>query len=170
LALLSKPEALASDRSAIRSLARAIGEELQRRSQWIAVAESVTGGMLSNFLAEAPNASQWLRGGVVAYASSVKHEVLHVRPGPVVSEGAALDMAQGVAQLLGAGVGVGVTGVGGPDAQDGQPPGTVWIAVKAGPKTTAELVHLEGGPEEVCRAACRASLELVARRLGLPAG
>jgi nicotinamide-nucleotide amidase len=170
LGMVSKSEAPAPDRSAIRSLAKAIGEELQRRQQCIAAAESVTGGMLSNFLAEAPKASEWFRGGVVAYSSSVKHELLHVRSGPVVSEGAALDMAHGVAQLLDAAVGLGVTGVGGPDPQDGQPPGTVWIAVHTDGTTTAELVGLEGDPEEICRAACFATLKLAARRLGMPAG
>jgi nicotinamide mononucleotide (NMN) deamidase PncC len=82
------------DVAAARSLARAVAEELQRRSLWIGVAESLTGGMLSSFLAAAPNASEWFRGGIVAYSRAVKRDVLHVRPGPVVSEGAALDMAR----------------------------------------------------------------------------
>jgi nicotinamide-nucleotide amidase len=154
-----------SDVEAARSLARAIGEELQRRSLWIGAAESLTGGMLSSFLAEAPNASAWFQGGIVAYSRAVKLDVLHVRPGPVVSEAAALDMARGAAELLGAAITIGVTGVGGPDPQDDQPPGTVWMAVHAGGVTAAELLHLEGEPEQICRAACRASLELVTRRL-----
>jgi PncC family amidohydrolase len=102
------------DVAAARSLARAVAEELQRRSLWIGVAESLTGGMLSSFLAAAPNASEWFRGGIIAYSRAVKRDVLHVRPGPVVSEGAALDMARGAADLLGAAITIGVTGVGGP--------------------------------------------------------
>ena len=63
---------------------------------------SLTGGMVSSSLAKAPGASSWLVGGVVAYMSEVKHEVLGVESGPVVTEAAALQMARGVARLFGA--------------------------------------------------------------------
>lgn len=159
-----------TDVAAARSLARAVGEDVQRRSLWIGVAESLTGGMLSSFLAAAPNASEWFRGGIVAYSRAVKRDVLHVRPGPVVSEAAALDMARGAAELLGAAITIGVTGVGGPDPQDDQPPGTVWMAVHADGTTAAELGHFEGDPEQIVHAACRASLHLVIRHLQMPTG
>jgi len=77
--------------------AGAIADHLGARDLRLAVAESLTGGMVSSSLAKAPRASSWLVGGVVAYMSEVKHEVLGVESGPVVTEAAALQMARGVA-------------------------------------------------------------------------
>jgi PncC family amidohydrolase len=99
------------------------------RTYTVGVAESLTGGMLSSRLARRAAASEWFAGGVVSYAPRVKHELLGVGPGPVVSEAAAVDMAEGVRRLLSVDVGAAVTGVGGPDPQDGVAAGTVWAAV-----------------------------------------
>ena len=95
---------------------RAVGiaEAAQRLGVTVGVAESLTGGLLTARLAEAPEASTWLRGGVVAYRAEVKYDVLGVDPGPVVTAWAARQMARGVARLLGADVGISVTGVGDP--------------------------------------------------------
>ena len=102
---------------------------LRKRGLTLALAESVTGGLVSGRLTQIAGASDVFRGAVVSYASDVKHEVLHVSPGPVVSEAAAAQMAQGVKDLLGADVGLALTGVAGPDQQDGQPVGTLCVAV-----------------------------------------
>jgi nicotinamide-nucleotide amidase len=102
---------------------------LRKRGLTLALAESVTGGLVSGRLTQIAGASDVFRGAVVSYASDVKHEVLHVSPGPVVSETAAAQMAQGAKDLLGADVGLALTGVAGPDQQDGQPVGTLCVAV-----------------------------------------
>ena len=102
---------------------------LRKRGLTLALAESVTGGLVSGRLTQIAGASDVFRGAVVSYASDVKHEVLHVSPGPVVSETAAAQMAQGAKDLLGADVGLALTGVAGPDKQDGQPVGTLCVAV-----------------------------------------
>ncbi|MEI6630386.1 MAG: competence/damage-inducible protein A [Actinomycetota bacterium] len=102
---------------------------LRKRGLTLALAESVTGGLVSGRLTQIAGASDVFRGAVVSYASDVKHEVLHVSPGPVVSEAAAAQMAQGAKDLLGADVGLALTGVAGPDQQDGQPVGTLCVAV-----------------------------------------
>ena len=102
---------------------------LRKRGLTLALAESVTGGLVSGRLTQIAGASDVFRGAVVSYASDVKHDVLHVSPGPVVSEAAAAQMAQGVKELLGADVGLALTGVAGPDQQDGQPVGTLCVAV-----------------------------------------
>lgn len=112
-------------------LATHLAELLESAGLTVAVAESLTGGMVASALAEAPGASRWFRGGVVAYASDVKHELLGVPPGPVVSADAAAAMAQGVRKLLRADLAVAVTGAGGPRGQDGQPPGTVFIGLSS---------------------------------------
>ncbi|MDQ6617006.1 MAG: CinA family protein [Actinomycetota bacterium] len=130
------------------------------------MAESLTGGQLSGQLAQRPRASRWYRGAVVAYASDVKHEVLGVRPGPVVSRQAALDMARGVAKLLDATVAMAVTGVGGPEPQDGEPPGTVWVAISADGCDDAVRLDLEGTPDEIVEQTCRHSFEFLAEHLG----
>ncbi|MFE7421809.1 CinA family protein [Rhodococcus sp. NPDC057529] len=112
----------------------------------VATAESLTGGRISTVLGAAPSSSEWYRGGIVAYASSVKHVLLQVPDGPVVSEPSARAMATTVAGLLGADLAVAVTGVGGPQSQDGQPPGTVWFGVFAGGDTRTEVRHFDGDP------------------------
>lgn len=142
----------------IEVLGRDVADVACRRGVSVAVAESLTGGLLASALARAEGASEWFHGGVVAYASAVKHELLRVRPGPVVAEAAVVEMARHVAELLGADVGVAVSGVGGPDPQDGEPPGTVWIAVATETATTARLHHFDGDPASVCGATVAAAL------------
>lgn len=100
----------------------------------VAVAESLTGGLVCAALTDVPGASRCLRGGVVAYATDLKAALLGVDPGLLAREGAvhpdvARAMARGVAMRLGADLGVATTGVAGPDPQDGRPPGTVHVAV-----------------------------------------
>ncbi len=142
-----------------RQRAERIAEAAQRRGLTVAVAESLTGGLLASQLAAAPAAAEWFHGGVVAYSRRTKHEVLRVPPGPVVSATAALAMARGVAGLLDADLSVAVTGAGGPDPQDGQPPGTVWIAVSHDDRQHAELHHFaEPDPAAVCERTCTEAL------------
>jgi nicotinamide-nucleotide amidase len=146
---------------------RAVGiaEVAQRLGITVAVAESMTGGLLTARLAEAPEASTWLRGGVIAYRAEVKYEVLRVDRGPVVTEGAARQMARGVARLLGADVGISVTGVGGPNEEEGQPPGTVWLGLWTKDHLFAYRKRFDGEPGEVCRLACDAALGLLLEHL-----
>jgi nicotinamide-nucleotide amidase len=136
-------------------LARAADES----GRTIAVAESLTGGSLSARLAALPGAGEWYRGGVVAYAPDVKHDVLGVPSVPVVSQTAAAALAEGVAELLGADVAVAVTGVGGPGPQDGVPPGTVWMGFHDGTGTATRLFEFDGEPGDVVRQTCDAALE-----------
>ena len=102
----------------------------------------------------------------MAYASEVKHAVLGVDPGPVVTDGCARQMAEGVRHLLGADVGLGMTGVGGPGSQEGRPPGTVHLAIADGRGTRSQEVHLEGEPDEVLASATTLALIDLARALG----
>ena len=138
-----------------------IAEAAQRLGVRVAVAESLTGGLLTARLAEAPEASTWLRGGVVAYHAEVKYHVLGVDPGPVVTAWAARQMARGVARLLRADVAISVTGVGGPDEEEGQPPGTVWLGLWTKDRLFAYRKRFDGDPGEVCRLTCDAALGLL---------
>lgn len=115
----------------------------------IGVAESLTSGQVAADLGAGPEAASWFRGGLVAYASEVKFDVLGVSPGPVVTEECARQMAWGVASLLDADAVVATTGVGGPDPEEGKPPGTVYVATLVRGRETCERLELEGGPPEV---------------------
>lgn len=131
----------------------------------IAIAESLTGGALSARLARLPDASEWYRGAVVTYAADVKHSVLGAPPGEVVSRVAAVALADGVATLLAADVSIAVTGVGGPEPQDGEPPGTVWMALHAESGTTARCCTFTGTPEAVVEQTCEAAVRWLADHL-----
>ena len=133
----------------------------------LGLAESLTGGLASSRLANVPGASQWFRGSVVSYASEVKFDVLGVPKGPVVSEEAATAMAEGARRVLGADVGLSITGVAGPDPQDDQPPGTVFVGV-ARPDRATEAVGftVPGDRERVRQYATIAALDLLRRTVG----
>jgi nicotinamide-nucleotide amidase len=138
-----------------RAAVRAVGELLSARDLTLAVAESLTGGELSAAFACAEGASDWYRGAVVAYSSDVKHSLLDVPDGPVVSEPAVVAMATRVTGVLDADVGVAVSGVAGPASQDGQPPGTVWLAIHVAGRTRSRQECFDGAPPEVVDATVR---------------
>ncbi|MCB0962279.1 MAG: competence/damage-inducible protein A [Acidimicrobiales bacterium] len=106
---------------------------LRARGLTLGLAESLTGGMMGSRVSDVAGASDVFRGSVVSYASEVKFDVLGVPEGPVVSLEAAAAMAAGARRVLGADVGVGVTGVAGPDPQEGHDPGTVFVGLDLGP-------------------------------------
>jgi nicotinamide-nucleotide amidase len=147
-------------------LKQRLADLVLERSWRVAAAESVTAGLVANVFAQAPSASDWYLGGVVAYASEVKQRLLGVAPGPVVNAATAEQMARGVADLLGAQVAVATTGVGGPDPEEGQPPGTVWVGTFVDGEVGSQRVHVPGDPEEVCRGAAQQALRLLCDRLG----
>lgn len=137
---------------------------LQEHGATVATAESLTGGQLAARLTSVPGASSSYVGGVVSYATSVKTRVLGVsvdlveRRG-VVSAECARAMADGVRRLLGSTYALSTTGVAGPDAQDGRPPGTVFVGL-AGPHGVVDLaLELAGDRGEIQAATCEAALE-----------
>jgi nicotinamide-nucleotide amidase len=111
------------------TMEHAVGTLLAERGLTLAVAESLTGGLVASRVVNVAGASAWFRGGVVAYDEEVKVALLGVAPGPVVSARCAQEMAVGVARALGADVGLSTTGVAGPDPLEGHPPGTVFIGL-----------------------------------------
>lgn len=120
--------------AAARELAAEVIGMLTRAGQTVAAAESLTGGLIGAALTAMPGSSETFRGGVVAYATDLKAGQLGVPEDLLAAHGAvhpdvAAAMATGVATRLGARYGVAVTGVAGPDPQDGRPVGTVHVAV-----------------------------------------
>jgi nicotinamide-nucleotide amidase len=102
---------------------------LEQRGLTLGVAESVTGGLVGGRITNVAGSSRTFRGGVISYASEVKFDLLGVNHGPVVSEDAAIQMALGAQRVLGSDVAIALTGVAGPDEQDGQPVGTLCVGV-----------------------------------------
>jgi len=126
------------------TMEHAIASRLVARGLTLGLAESVTGGLISSRLVNVTGASQWFRGALVSYASDVKFDLLGVTPGPVVSGAAAEEMAGGARTLLGADIGLSVTGVAGPDEQDGQVPGTVFVGLAIGDDVSHVSFRLPG--------------------------
>jgi nicotinamide-nucleotide amidase len=117
------------------------------RGETLAVAESLTGGLVAAEITAAPGASKAFRGSVTAYATELKHQLLGVDATLLAQRGAvdpqvAAQMAAGVRKALGADWGIATTGVAGPEPQDGQPVGTVFVAVD-GPSEA--IFHGAGG-------------------------
>ena len=153
------------------SMEVAVAQRLLARGLTFGVAESLTGGLIASRLVNVPGASAWFMGGVVAYDSQVKYDVLGVPAGPVVTEPAAAAMAEGARRVTGADVGLGITGVAGPDDQEGVPPGTVFVglALPAEPTQTRRL-RLPGDRERVRQFGAITALDLLRRALDAPLG
>jgi nicotinamide-nucleotide amidase len=148
------------------TMEHAVARELVRQGLTLAVGESLTGGLVSSRLVNVPGASGWFRGGIVSYATDVKYDVLGVPEGPVVTSEAAAAMAEGARRRLGADIGLGVTGVAGPDEQEGQRPGTVFMAVAMGDgEPVVARARLPGDRDRVRQFACISLLDLLRRRL-----
>lgn len=142
-------------------LAELVAERAGDLELLVATAESLTSGQIAVHLGAAPNAGSWFAGGVVAYTVEAKQRGLDVPDVPVISEACATAMAEGAARRLGADCAVGVTGVGGPDRQEDQPVGTVFIAVHTPAGTTCEEHHFDGEPKEILDATTLRALELL---------
>jgi nicotinamide-nucleotide amidase len=143
----------------------AVGRLLVERNLTLGLAESVTGGLVGSRLTEVPGSSKWFRGSVVSYASEVKFDLLGVPEGPVVSAEAAAAMATGARRVLGSDVGLGVTGVAGPEEQDGQAVGTVFLGMDLGGEVITREVRFPGTRTRVRQFATISLLDLLRRRL-----
>ncbi len=143
---------------------------LREQGLTLAVAESLTGGLITSRLTEVPGSSDVLLGGVVSYASEVKFDLLDVPEGPVVSEQAARAMAEGVRRRLGADVGISVTGVAGPAEQEGQPVGTVFLGVALDDAGHAVGTRLPGDRQRIREFSTISVLNLLRERLTARSG
>ena len=139
---------------------------LGRRGWTLGVAESLTGGLVGSRVCEVPGSSEVFKGSIVAYASEVKRSLLGVSAEKVVSAECAMQMADGARRVLGADVGLGITGVAGPAEQDGEPVGTVFFGLALGDRP-AEAVHgrLPGDRQRIRQFSTISLLNLLRLRL-----
>lgn len=150
------------------SAARLIAE-LTGRGLSVAVAESLTGGLVVAELTSVPGASVVVRGGVVAYDTAVKRSVLGVDAALLAAEGAvdpevARQMADRVREVFAvdgrpADLGIATTGVAGPSDQDGKPPGTVFVGIAFAGEVAAIELSLHGTRAEIRVATVQAAIE-----------
>ena len=153
------------------TLAGVVVSRLRAAGQTVAVAESLTAGLLGAALTEPAGSSAAFRGGVQVYATDLKAALAGVPPQVLaehgaVSEPTARAMAEGVRQRLDADWGIALTGVAGPDPQEDHPPGTVHAAVAGPDATTARRVRLPGDRSRVRALAVAVALDQLRRRLG----
>jgi nicotinamide-nucleotide amidase len=143
----------------------AISQRLLARGWTLGLAESLTGGLIASRLVNVPGASTWFRGGLVSYASDVKFELLHVTPGPVVGASAAEEMARGAKVLLKVDVALAITGVAGPDEQDGHQPGTVFVGLAIGDEVSHVQLRVPGDRSRVRSFSAIGALDALRRGL-----
>jgi nicotinamide-nucleotide amidase len=148
-----------------------VATALADRGWTVAVGESCTGGLLTARLTAAPGSSAWVLGGVAAYADRAKEELLGVpaavlAAGGAVSPEVALALAEGARARFGADVGIGVTGIAGPDGGTAaKPVGTVHLAVVAPAGTVARSVVLPGSRDAVRQRTTTLAVHLVRQLL-----
>ncbi|MDH6113056.1 nicotinamide-nucleotide amidase [Kitasatospora sp. MAP12-15] len=146
-------------------LAEQVHQELRALGGTLAVAESLTGGLLAAQLVEVPGASVTFRGSVTAYATELKASLLGVDEGLLAVHGpvhplVARQMAEGVRRLLGATFGLATTGVAGPGPQDGAPAGTVHLGFAGPGGSVVRSPRLSGDRATIRRMAVTGALEL----------
>lgn len=150
--------------------------QLVAKGNKVAVAESLTGGLLLSELISVPGASIVVQGGMVCYSTQSKIDVLGVAAATiaqfgVISEATAIAMAQQVAKKFNAEIGVATTGVAGPDRQEDKPAGTVFIAVVGAAGAAAVELSLSGDRAQIRAQSVIAALELLGKYSGdLPSG
>ena len=148
----------------------ALLDRLAADGETVAVAESLTGGLVCSTLVAVPGASRVVAGGIVAYQTDVKATVLGVSESLLAERGAvdpdvALAMARAVRSKFGATIGLSTTGVAGPDRQDGVAVGTVFVALVSDRADVVDKFEFDGSRDDIRHLAVGASLRLLENSL-----
>jgi PncC family amidohydrolase len=148
-----------------------LGERLRSANLTVAVAESCTGGLLAATLTDLPGASDVFVGGAITYTYEAKERILGISRALLEEKGAvsaevAVEMARRVREQLGADLGLAVTGVAGPNSQEGKPVGLVYVAATGPERTEVRELHLQGGRASNRLAAVEQAVDLGLELLG----
>ncbi len=140
-------------------------DELRERGLTLGIAESLTGGLIASRITAVPGCSDVFRGAVIPYDRELKVSVLGTSDIPAVSEQMAIELAEGARRVLGADVGLAVTGVAGPTPHEGHEPGTVWIGLSINGRTDSALIDFPFDRDRVRQFTCISALSFLRNRL-----
>jgi nicotinamide-nucleotide amidase len=148
---------------------------LRQRRETVATAESLTGGLVAAALTSVPGSSAVVRGGLIVYTTPLKIDLAGVDPMLLADYGAvhpviAERLAEGARIRCRARWGIGLTGVAGPDPQDGVEPGVVHLAVSGADGAGVRTVEIDGNRHQVRAGAVRAAFDLLSEQFAEPAG
>ena len=154
----------------VQELASSLIKKLQEKNLTIAVAESLTGGLVAASLTEIPGASQVFKGSITAYADEIKQNVLNVNKETIlkftsISEQVALEMAINVRTIMKSDIGISTTGVAGPEKSAGFAPGLVFVAISIGDHNMCQKLELTGDRSKIRNQTVHEILQLTLSRL-----
>ncbi|MBR0060009.1 MAG: CinA family protein [Selenomonadaceae bacterium] len=153
-------------------LEKSVGELLMENNFTVATAESCTGGLVASRLTDFAGASNYVKGGVVAYTNEIKKSVLRVNAETLENFGAvssqtALEMAKNVREIFKSTFGLSTTGVAGPSTSEGKAVGTVFVAIAGENFSEVKEFHFTGSRSEIKFQAADAAFELLMKYTAL---
>ena len=154
----------------VQELASSLIKKLQENNLTIAVAESLTGGLVAASLTEIPGASKVFKGSITAYADEIKQNILEVNEETIlkftsISEQVALEMAINVRTIMKSDIGISTTGVAGPEKSAGFAPGLVFVAISIGDHNMCQKLEITGDRSKIRNQTVQEILQLTLSRL-----
>jgi nicotinamide-nucleotide amidase len=154
----------------VQELASSLIKKLQENNLTIAVAESLTGGLVAASLTEIPGASKVFKGSITAYVDEIKQNILNVNKETIpnftsISEQVALEMAINVRKILKSDIGISTTGVAGPEKSAGFAPGLVFVAISIGDHNMCQKLEITGDRSKIRNQTVHEILQLTLSRL-----
>ena len=151
-------------------LASSLIKKLQEKNLTIAVAESLTGGLVAASLTEIRGASKVFKGSITAYSDEIKQNILNVNEETItnftsISEQVALEMAINVRKILKSDIGISTTGVAGPEKSAGFAPGLVFVAISIGDHNMCQKLEITGDRSKIRNQTVHEILQLTLSRL-----
>jgi nicotinamide-nucleotide amidase len=154
----------------VQELASSLIKKLQEKNLTLAVAESLTGGLVAASLTEIPGASKVFKGSITAYVDEIKQNVLEVNEETIlkftsISEQVALEMAINVRTIMKSDIGISTTGVAGPEKSAGFAPGLVFVAISIGDHNMCQKLEITGDRSKIRNQTVHEILQLTLSRL-----
>ena len=154
----------------VQELASSLIKKLQEKNLTIAVAESLTGGLVAASLTEIPGASKVFKGSITAYSDEIKQNILNVNEETIlnftsISEQVALEMAINVRTIMKSDIGISTTGVAGPEKSAGFAPGLVFVAISIGDHNMCQKLEITGDRSKIRNQTVQEILQLTLSRL-----
>ena len=154
----------------VQELASSLIKKLEEKNLTLAVAESLTGGLVAASLTEIPGASKVVKGSITAYADEIKQNILNVNKETItnftsISEQVAVEMAINVRKIMKSDIGISTTGVAGPEKSAGFAPGLVFVAISIGDHNMCQKLEITGDRSKIRNQTVHEILQLTLSRL-----